>query len=91
MTFLLFILDVTLTWLALFFAAYVCSRILTGTLLVSSLAVVGWANMYVHQLIGTSINAPFWSAALFAMALHNNSFLIEVHGERITKYGFWAS
>ena len=90
MTFVIFVIDIMFSWLFSFLAVYVCLHLLNGRFFVSSLFVIGWANMYIHQLIGTSINPPFWAAALFALALHKNAFLIELHGERTTEHSFWA-
>lgn len=90
MTFVIFLLDVAASWVLLFTAVFVAARVLNGAGFVVALAGIGWANMYIHHSIGTSINPPFWAAALFGFALHQNSWLVENYGQKVVKYAFWT-
>ena len=90
MTFVIFLLDVAATWVLLLSAVFVAARVLNGVGFVAALAGIGWANMHIHHLIGTSINSPFWAAALFGGALYQNSWLIENYGQKVVKYAFWT-
>ncbi|MEY5007232.1 MAG: hypothetical protein RL764_548 [Pseudomonadota bacterium] len=85
-----FIVDLILSWLAMFAAMYLAILTANRNVLVIAGLAVGILNMVVHQRMGTTINPPFFAALLFGFALRSNEFLIQTFGEATNRWTFRA-